>query len=114
MKNPRFPIQSNFGPLWIGISVSPTQNPKIDSMLIWTSSPADMEDKIAFHGANVRQIIFERGNVRQAIDFEPGQTFREWIQICQQELAIDDVSFDSPDEETLCRSALQELAEIMN
>lgn len=104
-------------PLWIGLYVMPLDWPR-DTELLWlgaTGQGFDIERAERLCQARkVYQVLFDRGDVRVQIDFEDGDTFKDWVACRRDELARDCPTFDTEDESQLAHEAVAALHKLTN
>ena len=100
-------------PLWIGLHVEPCAARVLDSELLWlgvADQGFDIERAERLCQARkVYQVLFQRGDVQVQVDFEDGDTFKDWIACRRDELARDCPAFDTEDESRLAHEAVAAL-----
>jgi len=105
-------------PIWVGLYVEPAEGrPKrlrlYDSELVWLGVAGPGFDFARAEGVcaarRVYQVIFQRGDVSLNTEYDPAGSFAEFVEICRDELARDNPTFDSEAEEALARDAIRAL-----
>ncbi len=112
--SPRLRINTNAGQIWIGLSYSTPTCVRASSCLAWPTTLAEMNRRLKlFAEDGPMQIVIERSGIRSRIDIESGVTFEEFVQVCRQEISLDDPCFDNAEEESLVREAIAKIADII-